>query len=371
MAIKDLPKYKDIRNSIRRDGRYPYRPLENKDTIVIHHSLTPKYAKGSTPEAFANFHIDNNGWHGCAYPFVITHDGTIHQTDDLDRRNYHAGNTNDRSIGICVAGDFRKGKEKPTQAQLESLYLLVDEIQKEHPQLSRVLGHQECPGYAWKNCPGDGWNFRKVLDGTLVVSDDVKSPADLPDAYIVQEGDTFWSIAKELEGIDLDELMDLNPSVDPKKLKVGMTLKLAKSPTNSIYTVKHGDTIWGIARAYKGVEVSDIKGANNLKSDIIQPGDKLVIPNPSAPSKPAPAPKPKPKKEYAYFPPGHGTWSVYPTSRQPVKANAIGAINPSKFGGLEYQVLGHPYPDVVTIRTSNWGKVNIFVGDSQSRVYKR
>ena len=87
MSIQNLPKYKDMRHSIRRNGRYPIVGTKVKDTIVIHHSLTPMKAKGSTPQAFANYHIDSNKWPGCAYPFVITWDGTIWQTDDFDRQN--------------------------------------------------------------------------------------------------------------------------------------------------------------------------------------------------------------------------------------------------------------------------------------------
>ncbi|WP_176215137.1 peptidoglycan recognition protein family protein [Cytobacillus gottheilii] len=170
MAIKDLPKYKDIRNTIRRNGRYPYVGTACKDTIVIHHSLTAMKLAGSTPQAFANTHIDKNGWHGCAYPFVITWEGTIWQTDDLDRRTYHAGNTNTRSIGICVAGDFRKGKEKPTDAQILSLYLLIKELQRALPKLTRILGHQECPGYSWKNCPGDNWSYKDVVAGKFIAT---------------------------------------------------------------------------------------------------------------------------------------------------------------------------------------------------------
>jgi LysM repeat protein len=304
MAIKNLPKYKDIRGSIRRSGRYPLVGTAGKDTIVIHHSLTPLKAAGSTPQAFANHHIDANGWHGCAYPFVITWDGTIYQTDDLDRRTYHAGNTNTRSIGICVAGDFRKGKEKPTQAQKDSLYLLVKELQKELPKLKRILGHQECPGYSWKNCPGDNWNYKDVVAGRGVsVTSSNPAPAKpsvptkLPDTYVVQEGDTFWSIAKELEGIDMDELMAFNKGVDPKALKVGMTLKLAKTATGQTYTIKSGDTFWGIARAYKGIEMDDIIKANpSVDPKALKVGQKIIIPVAGS-SKPTPAPKkeaPKP-----------------------------------------------------------------------------
>ena len=239
MEIQNLPKYKDIRNSIRRNGRYPNVGTKVKDTIVIHHSLTPMKAKGSTPHAFANHHINSNKWPGCAYPFVITWDGTIWQTDDLDRRTYHAGNTNTCSIGICVAGDFRKkegAREKPTQEQMESLYLLVKELKKTLPKLNRVLGHQECPGYSWKNCPGDNWDYRRVINGELVSSDDVvvspNPPSPLPEQYIIQEGDTFWSIAKEIKGITVEQLISANPGIDPKQLKVGQKINLAKAASN-------------------------------------------------------------------------------------------------------------------------------------------
>lgn len=170
MAIKDLPKYVDIRGSIRRKGRYPLVGTAVKDTHVIHHSLT----KTGSPEAFANYHIDNNGWFGIAYHFVIQLDGTIYHCDDLDRRTYHAGNTNTRAIGTCLVGDFRKGTgQLPTQAQLESLYLLNKELYNELPNMKITKGHQECDGYSWKNCPGDGWNYRRVLNGELVLADDI------------------------------------------------------------------------------------------------------------------------------------------------------------------------------------------------------
>ncbi|WP_053178034.1 peptidoglycan recognition protein family protein [Peribacillus loiseleuriae] len=178
MAINDLPKYKDIRGSIRRNGRYPVVGTAIKDTHVVHHSMTAQHLKGSTPQAFANTHIDTNKWPGIAYAFVIMPDGTIYQCDDLDRRTYHAGDINTRSIGTCLVGDFRKegAAEKPTAEQMQSLYLLNKELYKVLSNMKITLGHQECPGYAWKNCPGDTWNYKDVISGKILISEKKEEP---------------------------------------------------------------------------------------------------------------------------------------------------------------------------------------------------
>jgi LysM repeat protein len=297
MAIKNLPKYKDLRGKLKTKGSYTKYPLSKKTVHVVHHSLT----ESGSAEAYANYHVGTHGWPGIAYHFVIDKDGTINQTNDLNASSYHVGNSNSFSIGTVLTGDFRKGRQKPTQAQMESLYLLNKELYKEVPSLKQTKAHQEMAGYSWKNCPGDNWNYKKVIDGSLVSSDDkgTSTPSKLPNTYVIQQGDTFWSIAKELEGISVDELKDMNPSVDPTKLQVGQTINLAKTPSGSTYTVRKGDTLWGIARAYKGIEVTDIKKANNLKSDVIHVGDKLVIPTgTSSAPKPKPAPKPAPKPSY-------------------------------------------------------------------------
>jgi LysM repeat protein len=45
-----------------------------------------------------------------------------------------------------------------------------------------------------------------------------------------------------------------------------------------VYPVQNGDTLWDIARAYH-TNVDRLMEANNLRSSVIQPGQKLIIPS--------------------------------------------------------------------------------------------
>jgi LysM repeat protein len=49
------------------------------------------------------------------------------------------------------------------------------------------------------------------------------------------------------------------------------------SSSGGSYTVRGGDTLWGISRKH-GVSVTRLKNANGLSGNTIQPGQRLTIP---------------------------------------------------------------------------------------------
>ena len=134
--------------------------------------------------------------------------------------------------------------------------------------------------------------------------------------YVVQNGDSLSKIASRC-GVSSKEIAELNGLKDTNKIRVGQKLVLpayarvlpvapatTKKPSASakpkpvakaaapvtegnVYVVQAGDQLGKIARKY-GVKVSALREANNLKSDMIQVGQKLVIPGAAKPAEPAP-----------------------------------------------------------------------------------
>ena len=94
--------------------------------------------------------------------------------------------------------------------------------------------------------------------------------------YIVQKGDTLWSIARKT-GLTVDELKEIN-NLTSNTISIGQQLKLEKEPIEqNIYIVQKGDSLWAIARKL-GVNVNDLINYNNLTSTTIGIGQQLKIP---------------------------------------------------------------------------------------------
>ena len=122
--------------------------------------------------------------------------------------------------------------------------------------------------------------------------------------YTVVAGDSVWKIAHQF-GISMDTLRSLN-NIQNNFIYPGQVLKIriissnnvttptpestpsiptgsqtsTQTPTNqtsdTIYTVKSGDSLWAIANKH-GLSVSQLKNMNGLTSDIIYPGQTLKV----------------------------------------------------------------------------------------------
>jgi len=117
--------------------------------------------------------------------------------------------------------------------------------------------------------------------------------AAAPTKYVVQQGDSFYTIAKA-HGITQKAIEAANPGVDPKKLKPKQEINLpapvpaaAHAATTTTpapdaggvttYTVKSGDNLSSIAKRFSTTPKA-IKALNNLATDQIKVNQKLKIP---------------------------------------------------------------------------------------------
>lgn len=96
--------------------------------------------------------------------------------------------------------------------------------------------------------------------------------------YIVQKGDSLWSIANKY-GLTVDKLKDMN-NLSSNMLSVGQRLLIkdtSSSPDVGVfYTVVAGDTLYGIANKY-GLTVDELKKMNNLKNNNLTINQKLLV----------------------------------------------------------------------------------------------
>ena len=101
------------------------------------------------------------------------------------------------------------------------------------------------------------------------------------DIYTVKKGDSLWSISQKYN-ITVNELIKLN-NLNNTTLQINQPLKVPKtvieeSPIQNeeTYIVQKGDTLWSISRKL-GISVNELKDLNNLTSNLLNIGQQLKI----------------------------------------------------------------------------------------------
>ncbi len=130
-----------------------------------------------------------------------------------------------------------------------------------------------------------------------------------PGVYFARPGDSMSEVAR-LHGVSLDALARANPSAYPDRLLVGERLVIpgkkttapaasttlyppaieAPAAASKAHVVKKGESLGAIAKNY-GISTASLAAANKLKNaNLIEVGQRLVIPGTRPAATPAPAP---------------------------------------------------------------------------------
>jgi LysM repeat protein len=186
------------------------------------------------------------------------------------------------------------------------MVLLMQGCKREQPQPPVDTG---LPVMTETNLPPMDTNLPPVaVDTNIPVAPpavDLAPPPPSAQEYVIQKGDSFYTIGKKLN-VSMKAIKDANPNVNPSKLQIGQKIVIpaaaavpvaggvapgvaipAATGGEQSYVVKSGDTLTKIAKDH-GTTVKALRAANNLKTEKIKVGDKLVIPAKAA--APAPAP---------------------------------------------------------------------------------
>jgi len=165
------------------------------------------------------------------------------------------------------------------------------------------------------------------------------APEIEPLTYTVKSGDSLSAIAAR-HSITLTQLIELNNLTNPNRIYVGQRLIVQAAPVSEptpepepepeivTYTVKAGDSLWGIARKF-GVSSSQITEANDIaNANRIVVGQRLIIPTgavASVESSPEPEPEPEPVVQTYTVKSGDSLWAI--ARKFDVSSQALADLN--------------------------------------------
>lgn len=171
----------DLRDSLPGDN-YNWnweRTPDQVNYLAIHHTASPD---SQTPEEIADYHINQNGWGGIGYHFLINKEGVVFYVGDISTARANVANLNEQVIGIALIGDFTEGRV-PTALALDSAHKLCQFFidYQDLPNVKswdKVRGHKELPNQT-TICPGDDFsNWRiQIVEGIKLKTENEKVEA--------------------------------------------------------------------------------------------------------------------------------------------------------------------------------------------------
>ena len=327
----------------------PKKKLNKLKGVVIHWYANPK----STAEANRNFferRKDGKSGYGSAH--WLLDDGYEILSVPEDEMAYHVGSNtytksalrnlgtypNNCTIGIELSHPDSTGR--PTDTVWRKAVNLAARILKENGlNETNLWTHHQVVG--WKDCHrwftnnGAEWvkfvaDVAKVLHGKAVI---IQTPKPMP--------------KEEIELVDLLSQGDKGTPV--KQLQTDLNKLGYKLEVDGIFGNATDKALEDFQRK-QGLPVDGVFGPNtraSLEKAISTKGNTSGS-----------------NVKYITLPKTSDSWRVYPTNKAPIKGNEKGFLNPKKFGGLEYEILSNPQTDIYTIKTGDFGKVNIYAAPS-------
>ncbi|RZC32060.1 Amidase 2 domain containing protein [Asbolus verrucosus] len=135
--------------------------------VVIHHSESPGACTTTSAciaamKSMQNYHMDHNGWADIGYSFGVGGDGNAYEGRGWSTVGAHAPGYNNKSIGICLIGNWMYAL--PPDNQLQTVHQLIQygvDQRKINPEY-KLVGHRQVTA---TDCPGDRL-FKEIQNWT-------------------------------------------------------------------------------------------------------------------------------------------------------------------------------------------------------------
>ena len=247
--------------------------LPREDRIRRINSLT-----NNQPAILISNHINAGGGEGAEIVYALRNDSTL---ADITLQN------------IGEVGQIKRKvyqRRLPENPNLDYYYILRESGQNTEPILIE---------YGFIDNIKDQNKLLNYLDNyaeavVKAIAEYTNTPYLEPNTseqYIVQRGDTLYSISKKFN-ISINKLKELN-NLESNTILPGQKL-IIKEPTTppqpTTYKVQKGDTLYSISQKFN-TTVDEIKRLNNISSNNIYINQELYIPSTNTlPSNPLPIP---------------------------------------------------------------------------------
>lgn len=188
-------------------------------------------------------------------------------------------NLNDLATNNIYVGQILQIPNTGTSGMIDSNPETVYIVQKGDTLYSVALKYDTTPALIKLN--------NNLESDTLVVGQVLKIPSDIEstgrslnfidlNTYVVQKGDSLYSISKKYN-VSVTRLKDIN-DLNSDLITIGQVLTIPEASSSSnLYVVQKGDSLWSIASLFN-TSINSIRMINNLSSDILNIGQTLIIP---------------------------------------------------------------------------------------------
>ena len=179
-------------------------------------------------------------------------------------------------FGVKCTANWKGKRFYRNNNRRNSCFRKYETVEDAYKDRSRFLSNNKKYAFLFKysNTDYKNWAWGLQRSGYASSKKYAKLLLKTIKVYDLQKYDVLKLDSLSSDTSKIADSLQIDTVVKPKTIEVS---KQASKPKVKYHKVKSGESLYTISKKYK-VSVNSIKKANNLKSNLIKPGKKLIIP---------------------------------------------------------------------------------------------